>query len=79
MRNWFKRKPARASNLQNWVTNNFDAMPERVSGRELAEHIVVMLKLYNQDPSSALTIIDVAGSVFALELVVEESDTATKH
>jgi TnpA family transposase len=83
----FKRK--RHAQLHDWLLQNFDTMPERVAGRDLAVHIATLLKVYGQDTVSSLTILEAASSVFVMEQIVksqsdvseaeEESQHATRH
>jgi hypothetical protein len=73
----FKRK--RHTQLHDWLLQNFDTMPERVAGRDLAVHIATLLKVYGQDTVSSLTILEAASSVFVIETLQEESQHATRH
>jgi hypothetical protein len=71
----FKRK--RHAQLHDWLLQNFDTMPERVAGRDLAVHIATLLKVYGQDAVSSLTILEAASSVFVIgELVKSQSDVS---
>lgn len=77
MFNFFKRK--RAEDLKEWVVLNYETMPSTASGRDMAEHVVVMLKVYGQDPTSALMILSVAESAFMTEGAMQEAEKSTKH
>ena len=77
MFNFFKRK--RAEDLKEWVVLNYETMPSTASGRDMAEHVVVMLKMYGQDPTSALMILSVAETAFMAEGAMLEAEESTKH